>query len=92
MSTRDNDIRTEVTRFYKNRVDTFSAIIRDGIAAGEFKELDPHGVARALYVLSMGVFLTYFTVNLDFDPVDQHNLYMEILFNGIQKKQPQHSS
>lgn len=91
MSTRDSDIRNEVTRFYKDRVAAFSGIIREGIEAGRFKNLDPDGVARVLYVLSMGVFLTYFTVNLDFDPVEQHNLYMNILFNGIQKNEPLHS-
>ena len=84
-STRDRDIRSEVTRMYKNRVTTVARIIREGIAAGTFKDTDAESTSRIFYFLSMGFFLTRFTINLDFDPLQQHNINMDTIFTGIQK-------
>jgi len=84
-STRDSDIRSEVTSMYKNRVTTVARIIRQGIAAGTFKDTDAESISRIFYFLSMGFFLTRFTVNLDFDPILQHSVNMDTIFTGIQK-------
>jgi len=83
MSSREVDFREEVAAMYHHRVETIAALIRDGIKRGTFKELDAEAVSRALYFLSMGFFLSYFTVPLDFDPQIQHRLNMKTIMNGI---------
>ena len=85
MSMRDSDIRKEVTMFYNSRIEAFSRLINAGMQAGVIKELDPQGVARTLYLLSMGAFMTFYTVDIAFDPLTQHAGNIEILFKGIQK-------
>ncbi len=86
MSMRDPDIRKEVTIFYKNRTNAFSRLINAGIEAGSIKDIDSDVVARTLYLLSMGAFMTFYTVNIDFEPVNQHASNIETLFKGIQKR------
>ncbi|MCX5897673.1 MAG: TetR family transcriptional regulator C-terminal domain-containing protein, partial [Proteobacteria bacterium] len=85
LSTRDPEIREAVTQVYQNRVKIFTQIITDGIEAGSFKELEAEGVARTLYFLSMGFFLNYFTVNIDFDLKKQHSINMKTILEGIKR-------
>jgi|GEM_PF-55563 len=85
LSTRDPDIREAVTEVYRNRVKIFARILTEGIDAGSFKGLDAEAVARTLYFLSMGFFLSYFTVNLDFDMTKQHSINMKTILEGIKK-------
>ena len=85
LATRDNDIRLAVSDFYKNRVAIFSQTLSDGTTKGIFKDIPAEGVARTLYFLSMGFFLTYFTVDIDFDPMTQHTINMKTFFEGIRK-------
>jgi len=85
LSSRETDFREEVAAMYRHRVATIAALIRDGIKTGIFKEVEPEDVARALYFLSMGFFLSYFTVPLDFDPQVQHRLNMKTIMDGIIK-------
>lgn len=85
LSTRDPDIREAVTEVYRNRVKIFARILTEGIEAGSFKGLDAEAVARTLYFLSMGFFLSYFTVNLDFDMTKQHSINMKTILEGIKK-------
>ncbi len=86
MGSRDAEIRREVTNTYQNRVETFRRIIQEGIDKGFLKEQDAENASRVLYFLSMGFFLTCFTVDLDFDPVTLHQVNIETLFKGIQKQ------
>ncbi len=83
MSSREPDFREEVAVMYRHRVATFAALIRDGISKGVFKEIEPEDVARTLYFLSMGFFLSYFTAPLDFDPQAQHRFNMKTIMDGI---------
>jgi len=85
MGAREQGIRKEMTSFYQNSIKTFRQIIEEGIAIGEFKNLDSEKIARLIYFLSNGVFFAYFAVNVDFDLIEQHTFNMETLFNGIQK-------
>ena len=87
LSTRDQEIREAVTQVYKNRVNIFAKILTEGVEAGSFKRLDARGVAHTLYFLSMGFFLTYFTVNIDFDLKKQHSINMQTILNGINNRQ-----
>jgi AcrR family transcriptional regulator len=85
LSTRDPAIRKAVTRVYKNRVTIFTRILSEGIEEGSFKKLEARSVARTLYFLSMGFFLNYFTVNIDFDLKKQHSINMTTILEGIRK-------
>jgi len=86
ISARDDEIRKEVTAFYNNRVDIFTRIVNDGMAAGAFKAVDARSAARTLYFLSMGFFLTCFTADIDFDKTVQHALNMKTFFEGIKRQ------
>ena len=86
LATRDADIRLAVSDFYKNRVAIFAQNLSDGVDKGMFKDIPADAVARSLYFLSMGFFLTYFTVDIDFDPMTQHTINMKTFMEGIKKK------
>jgi AcrR family transcriptional regulator len=83
MSSREPEFRDEVAAMYRHRVATVSALIQEGIRTGIFKQVDSEGVARALYFLSMGFFLSYFTVPLDFDLQQQHRLNLQTIIDGL---------
>jgi AcrR family transcriptional regulator len=85
LATRDTDIRLAVTAFYKSRVGIFAQTLVAGRATGMFKDIPADAVARSLYFLSMGFFLTYFTVDIDFDPMTQHSINMKTFMEGIKK-------
>jgi AcrR family transcriptional regulator len=88
ISSRDNGVKDAVTLFYKNRVNTFTQMLVEGMEAGTVKNVAAEGVARTLYFLSMGFFLTYFTVNIDFNPAIQHSINMKTILDGIKKYKP----
>ncbi|MBN2106061.1 MAG: TetR/AcrR family transcriptional regulator [Deltaproteobacteria bacterium] len=85
LASRDADIRQAVSEFYKNRVAIFAQTLSDGKQKGLFKDIAADAVARTLYFLSMGFFLTYFTIDIDFDPMTQHSLNMKTFLEGIKK-------
>jgi AcrR family transcriptional regulator len=85
LATRDTDIRLAVTAFYKNRVAIFAHTLVAGRDSGMLKDIPADAVARSLYFLSMGFFLTYFTVDIDFDPMTQHSINMKTFMEGIKK-------
>lgn len=84
MGARDKEIKEAMTDFYKNSTHTLSEIIRDGIAVGEFKPLDPEKIARLIFSIFQGVFSTYFSVDHDFDLIDQHTFNIKTILQGIQ--------
>jgi AcrR family transcriptional regulator len=84
MGARDKEIRKAMTSFYKNSTVTLGQIIIEGIAVGEFKPLDPEKIARLFFSLFQGIFSTYFSVNHDFDLIEQHTFNMKALLQGIQ--------
>jgi len=83
LGTRDSEIRAEVTGFYRNRLNIFNKKLTEGINSGVYKEISVTDVARTLYFLSMGFFLTFFTVDIDFDPMAQHAINMQTVIDGI---------
>lgn len=82
---RDGDIRQVMTDYYSNSIANFSCIIQEGVATGKFLAADVQEIARAVYFISMGVFLTYFSVNADFDLVDQHVVHITNILKGLQR-------
>jgi len=85
MSSREPEFREEVATMYRHRVATIAALIQEGIDTGIFKPVEPEGVARALYFLSMGFFLSYFTVPVDFDLQQQHRINLSTIIDGLSK-------
>jgi len=86
MGVRDAEIRKIMTEFYKNSIETFKNLIAKGINAGGFdQDLDVEKTARAFYLLVMGVFFTYFSVNVDFDIFEQQDFQINRIIKGMKK-------
>jgi AcrR family transcriptional regulator len=86
ISTRDPEIKREVTRFYENRVQEFASMIQRGIDEGKFRECDSQAVGTLFYYLSIGSFLTYFSVSKRFDRVLHFKVFLDLLYKGIMKQ------
>jgi len=85
MGAREKEIRKEMTSFYRSSVEIFRQIIEEGVATGEFENVDTERIARLIYFLSHGVFSTFFAVDCDFDLIEQHTFNMETLLKSINK-------
>jgi len=83
MGVREREIRTIMTSFYKESVTTFKHIIEEGAASGKFKASDSDKTARAVYLLFMGVFFTYFSVDVDFDIAEQNTYQLNNIIEYI---------
>jgi len=85
MGAREKEIRKEMTSFYRSSVEIFRQIIEEGVATGEFENVDTERIARLIYFLSQGVFSTFFAVDCDFDLIEQHTFNMETILKSINK-------
>ncbi|NOQ86940.1 MAG: TetR family transcriptional regulator [Deltaproteobacteria bacterium] len=83
MGAREKEIRKEMTSFYRSSVEIFRQIIEEGVATGEFENVDTERIARLIYFLSQGVFSTFFAVDCDFDLIEQHTFNMETILKSI---------
>ena len=82
---RDPEIRQVMTDYYKNSIANFTRSINEGIEEGKFRVVDPQEISRAVYFLSMGIFFTYFTINPDFDLVEQHVHHIRNILNALKR-------
>ena len=85
LGVREPDIRDVMTIFYKDSIDTFKQLLDEGVRSGRFKDLGSDRVARTIYFLFMGVFFTYFSVNVDFDLYKQHNFHINNILAAIKQ-------
>ena len=85
MGAREKEIRKAMTSFYRSSVEIFRQIIEEGVATGEFENVDTERIARLIYFLSQGVFSTFFAVDCDFDLIEQHTFNMETILKSINK-------
>lgn len=83
MGVRDPEIRDMMTDFYKESVGTFKTYVEEGVRQGLFKVHDTEKTALAIYFLFMGVFFTYFSVNADYDLIEQHAFQLNNIFNTL---------
>jgi len=83
MGARDSEIRKVMTDFYKGTVEIFRHMVNEGIDAGKFRPVDAQKIARVLYILVMGVFFTYFSIDTDFDIDDQVAFQTEFVMKAI---------
>jgi len=85
LGVREPEIRDVMTVFYKDSINTFKQLLEEGVQSGIFKDLGSDRVARTIYFLFMGVFFTYFSVNVDFDLYKQHNFHINNILAAIKK-------
>jgi len=83
MGVRDGEIRSVMTDFYRASVGTFKSYIEEGIRIGKFVPHEAEKTALAIYFLFMGVFFTYFSVNVEYDLIEQHTYQMQNLFKTL---------
>lgn len=83
MGVRDPEIRQVMTDFYRESVGTFKSYVEEGIASGKFIPHDAEKTALAIYFLFMGVFFTYFSVNVEYDLIEQHAYQLNNLFKTL---------
>jgi AcrR family transcriptional regulator len=83
---RDKDIRRVMTGFYKNCVSTFKDLVEEGIENGCFKRVDSDKASRAMYFLIMGVYFTYYSIDPDFEVVEQHSFHIDNILRSIIKE------
>jgi len=86
MGVRDPEIRKVMTAFYKDSVGTFRQIVEEGIEIGNFRKTDSEKAARAFYFLVMGVYFTYFSVDIDFDIIDQHSFHINSMIRSMKNE------
>jgi hypothetical protein len=83
LGVREPEIRKVMTVFYNDSIKTFRRLINEGIESGKFRDLGSDEVARAIYFLFMGVFFTYFSVNVDFDLIKQHTFHIDNILTAL---------
>ena len=85
MGVREPKIRNVMTIFYKDSTETFKHLVEKGVESGKFRDLGSDEVSRAIYFLFMGVFFTYYSVNVDFDLTKQHTFHIDNILKAIKK-------
>jgi len=80
-------IRAVMKFYYKDQVDKLRKTIVKGIDSGKFINTDSEKVARVIVLITIGAFNVYFTLNADYDLVDQHTFNISHMLNGLKKHQ-----
>jgi len=83
IGTRNAEVRKVMTSFYSNQVDRIKTIVEEGIESGCFIKTDAEMVARAIVLITMGVFNFHFSLDSDFDPAQQHTFDIEHILRGL---------
>ena len=76
-------IREVMTSYYGEQVEKVRSIIDNGIQSGQFAHVDSEKMARAIVLITIGAFNTYFTLNATFNLADQHNFNIVHLLKGL---------
>ena len=83
IGTRKPEIRKVMTSFYSTQVDQVKNIIEEGVNSGQFIKTDAEKVARAIVLITMGVFNFHFSLDSDFDPAEQHVFDIDHIIRGL---------
>jgi len=76
-------IREVMTSYYGEQVEKVKSIVDNGIQSGQFTPVDSEKMARAIVLITIGAFNTYFTLNAAFNLADQHNFNILHLLKGL---------
>ncbi len=85
MGVRDPEIRDMMSAFYRESIGTFKSYVEEAIARGIFKAHNAESTALAIYFLFMGVFFTYFSVNVEYDLIEQHSFQLNNIFKTLKQ-------
>jgi len=88
ISVRKPEICKVMTSHYRKQVQKVSKTIEDGIAGGTFSATDTEKAARAIVLITMGAFNVYFSLNSDYDLVEQHIFDIGLIIKGLKKQHP----
>ena len=80
---RNSKIRNVMNAHFKDSIKNFSTLLTEGMKAGQFKKHDPEKIARAVFFISMGIFQTFFSIDADFDLVDQHSFDINYIIGNL---------
>jgi hypothetical protein len=58
-------------------------MVNEGVDAGKFTTIDAQKIARVLYILVMGTFFTYFSIDIDFDIDEQVSFQTNFVMKAI---------
>ena len=83
MGARDKEIRKVMTEFYHGTVEIFQHMVNEGVDAGKFTTIEAQQIARVLYILVMGTFFTYFSIDIDFDIDEQVSFQTNFVMKAI---------
>lgn len=83
---RKPEIRSVMTAAYSDQVQRVKNIIEEGISVGEFRRVDTEKMARSIVLITIGVQTVYFSLNDDFDYIDQHAFNIEKLIRTMKKQ------
>jgi len=68
---------------YANSIDNFKKLLRTAIDAGKMIDHDVQETAQAVFISSMGIFFTYFTLAPGFDLLRQHNYDIDVILRSV---------
>jgi AcrR family transcriptional regulator len=84
---RKSEIRAVMTASYLDQVQRVKSIIEEGIAAGQFRQVDTQKMARSIVLITIGVFTVYFSLDDAFDYIEQHAFNIEQIITAMKKTQ-----
>ena len=82
---RKPEIRAVMSEYYSEQVKRVKSIVQEGIAAGQFRKVDTEKIARSIVLITIGVFTAYFSLDDDFDYIEQHAYNIDQIIKAMKK-------
>jgi len=82
---RKPEIRAVMSAYYSEQVQKVKTIIEEGTKAGQFRRVDSDKMARSIVLITIGVFTVYFSLDDDFDYIEQHAFNIEQIILAMKK-------
>ncbi len=68
---------------YDSSIDNFKKLLRCAIDAGKMIDHDIQQTAQAVFISSMGMFFTFYTLSPPFNLLKQHNYDIEVILRSV---------
>jgi AcrR family transcriptional regulator len=68
---------------YENSIENFKTLLRCAIDAGKMIDHDIQRTAQAVFISSMGIFFTYYTLMPGFNMLQQHNYDIDVILKSV---------
>lgn len=68
---------------YEHSINNFKKLLRSAIDAGKMIEHDTQKTAQAVFISSMGIFFTHYTLMPGFDLLNQHQYDIDIILKSV---------